>query len=177
MIKYLLVIIFIIFLFFVYNQNMETFDTSIIQDDCKQINVDIIHFFQFMEYFQLHQLDQSSRYMSADMYREVEYNRIEENIKSLLNLFRLLFKSNKYPNSFILKNHYISDDININLQQLKNLLESNNLSSKYSILIKRIILSTINTDIYKEYLTNNKFDLKYSGIIFNPYMIKISAGL
>jgi len=186
--------------------------TTLLGDRSGNVNkVDLIHFFQFIEYFQIDYLNiDGENVESLTSNYNIEYIRINNSIKDLLDALNLLVNTNNkdnYYNRFLIHklgtnlstkkinihNYYTYKNIKINPIALKILLEllQENNYNVFSIMkpteinifenelilplkiIYNSILKIIYTDIYKEYLHNQKFDLKYSGLIFNPNLIKI----
>jgi hypothetical protein len=183
----ILILIVILLLFAYYQikcQHVDYFDVTI-HDDTKQITkmVDLKHFFNFIEYFQISDLNPQEYQGSATDYRAAEFPRIEQDIIQLLrHLYRLTSKYNNLqdesPDTIRVHSYYTEQSMNINLLILKNLLDSLDRISQRDCLviltsIKNSILSITNTSIYREYLHDQKFEPKYIGIVFNPGLMNI----
>lgn len=256
-IQYVAIIIIILLTFYILIKNTEDFEVTI--GDPKIVGmrrqVDLTDFFQFVEYFQLDDLDQKDQEYEASWQRSDEKRVLRNDIVTLLqSLYYIVYVNNKdnfyhrylisytgstlqydgghplrrinydemvenkisnqytmmsqneydnyYPrpnldsrhqspvvHTLTVHNYYKEQDIMINLLVIHDLLEKvqqndTNLFSKIVrpteqdvfenefiaplITIKNCILNIVDTDMYKEYLSNQKFQIKYERLAFNP---------
>jgi len=107
-----------------------------------------------------------------------EYNRINNKLIDIYGLW----KTDAHNQMFYLDNPNSKRGLNINLLSLKEYLgihkqtnfltntfrEKNNITN-----IIQSIIKIINTSYYREYLTEQRFAIKYAGVVFNPFMIRL----
>jgi len=202
MLKFLFIIIIIIIIccciLFVFNNTKyksESFcDYKFQYNHINEIYLD--NFFQFVEYYQLEKPIEIPSFEQSTQSRESERIRIKNSLEDILKLTKILVNSDDYkkqlvslfnlpnswdfemndrlPKNITLKDYYTDKDIDLNLLVLKKMINTNITGSNELIdKISQAMVKINNTQIYKEYLKDEKFDYKYAGDIFNPDMIRI----
>lgn len=153
----------IIIIKFIPGKSYESFD-AILKYNSIIAKIDLINFFQFIEYYQLRDLDPNPQYQNIYLSDEVEANTIKENIKSILiNLHNYVNTGN-----FSIYDYYGNNKIYIDIKSLKNKLENGEL-----IKLKIQLIQIIRSDAYKKYIYEHKHDIKYRGVVFNPHMMDL----
>lgn len=128
--------------------------------------VDLKNFFQFIEYFQINDLDTHPYNQNIYLSDEFEKNNIRNRIKQIL----IYLKKISSDGSYVIYDHYGNNQIHTDLNIIKDLLQKD---TDGSMLLKINIMRIISTDTYKQYIYAHKHDIKYRGIVFNPHMVEI----